>query len=32
LKYKNLRADYLKAIWNVLDWAKIGENYDQAGK
>ncbi|MGE4454661.1 MAG: superoxide dismutase [Sphaerochaeta sp.] len=27
LKYKNLRADYLKAIWNVLDWAKVEENY-----
>ncbi len=27
LKYKNLRADYLKAIWNVLDWSKVEENY-----
>ncbi len=27
LKYKNLRADYLKAIWHVLDWSKVEENY-----
>jgi len=27
LKYRNLRADYLKAFWNVLDWAKVEENY-----
>ncbi|RFU95203.1 superoxide dismutase [Sphaerochaeta halotolerans] len=27
LKYKNLRADYLKAIWNVIDWAKVEESY-----
>nr|WP_321307667.1 superoxide dismutase [uncultured Sphaerochaeta sp.] len=27
LKYKNLRADYLNAIWNVLDWAKVEEDY-----
>ena len=30
LKYKNLRADYLKAIWNVLDWSKVEENYNKA--
>ncbi|WP_422480329.1 superoxide dismutase [Pleomorphochaeta sp. DL1XJH-081] len=30
LKYKNLRADYLKAIWNVLDWSKVEENYKKA--
>lgn len=23
LKYKNLRADYVKGIWNIIDWAKI---------
>ncbi|MGH0052845.1 MAG: superoxide dismutase [Sphaerochaetaceae bacterium] len=32
LKYKNLRADYLKAIWNVLDWAKVEENYQKVLK
>ncbi|AOR23581.1 superoxide dismutase [Clostridium taeniosporum] len=23
LKYKNLRADYVKNIWNVIDWGKV---------
>ena len=23
LKYQNKRADYLKAIWNVVDWSKV---------
>ena len=23
LKYKNLRADYVKNIWNIIDWAKV---------
>ena len=27
LKYKNLRADYIKAFFNVLDWAKVEERY-----
>ena len=30
LKYKNLRADYLQAIWHVLDWSKVEENYQNA--
>lgn len=25
LKYQNKRADYLAAIWNVIDWAKVAE-------
>ena len=25
LKYQNKRADYLTAIWNVVDWTKVGE-------
>jgi Fe-Mn family superoxide dismutase len=28
LKYKNLRADYVKNIWNVFDWAKIEKIYE----
>ncbi|MDM8311461.1 MAG: superoxide dismutase [Clostridium cadaveris] len=28
LKYKNLRADYVKNIWNIIDWAKVEEYYN----
>jgi Fe-Mn family superoxide dismutase len=31
LKYQNKRPDYLAAIWNVIDWAKVAENYAAAG-
>ena len=27
LKYKNLRPNYVKNIWNVLDWGKVEELY-----
>ncbi len=27
LKYQNRRADYLKAIWNVVNWAEVAKNY-----
>ena len=27
LKYQNKRADYLKAWWNVLNWAEVAKNY-----
>ncbi|SFC73871.1 superoxide dismutase [Butyrivibrio sp. YAB3001] len=29
LKYKNLRADYVKAFWEVLDWKIVSEKYDK---
>lgn len=29
LKYKNLRADYIKAFWEVPDWSKVAEKYDK---
>lgn len=32
LNYKNLRPDYVDAFWNVLDWAKVEERYDELTK
>jgi Fe-Mn family superoxide dismutase len=32
LKYKNVRADYLKAWWNVVNWDDVGKRFDAAMK
>ncbi len=32
LKYQNKRGDYLNAIWNVVDWASVNDNYEAALK
>ncbi len=29
LKYKNLRGDYIKAFWNVVDWDAVGTLFDK---
>lgn len=30
LKYKNLRADYIKAFFEVVDWSAVNKNYKEA--
>ncbi len=30
LKYQNKRPDYLKAVWSVINWAKVAELYEKA--
>ncbi|HAX53409.1 superoxide dismutase [Muricomes intestini] len=29
LKYKNVRADYVKAFYNVIDWKAVADNYER---
>lgn len=29
LQYKNVRPDYLKAIWQVVNWSNVAERYTQ---
>ena len=30
LQYKNVRADYVKAIWSIINWKNVSERYQQA--
>jgi Fe-Mn family superoxide dismutase len=30
LNYQNRRAEYLTAVWELMDWSKITEKYDSA--
>jgi Fe-Mn family superoxide dismutase len=31
IQYKNVRADYVKAIWQIVNWKNVAERYAQAG-
>jgi Fe-Mn family superoxide dismutase len=30
LQYKNVKADYVKALWNIVNWADVSARYDAA--
>ncbi|MEV0249851.1 superoxide dismutase [Nocardia sp. NPDC050712] len=30
LQYKNVKADYVKAFWNVVNWAEVQDRYTRA--
>ncbi|XP_071954808.1 superoxide dismutase [Mn], mitochondrial-like isoform X2 [Antedon mediterranea] len=30
LQYKNVRPDYVKAIWNIINWQDVSERYREA--
>lgn len=32
LKYKNMRADYIDAFWNIVNWKQVAENYTKEGE
>ena len=32
LQYKNVKADYVKAVWNVFNWADVVERFAAASK
>jgi len=32
LKYQNKRPDYLKAVWNVVNWNKVAQHFENATK
>lgn len=32
LQYKNVRADYVKAIWSIINWQNVQERFTEASK
>jgi Fe-Mn family superoxide dismutase len=32
LQYKNLRADFVKAIWNIINWQDVANRFAATAK
>ena len=32
LKYKNLRADYINALFEIIDWSVVEKNFERITK
>ena len=32
LKYQNRRPEYLTNVWNAINWKKVAEHFEKAGK
>lgn len=32
LQYKNVKADYVDALWNIVDWANVADRFSRAQK
>ena len=32
LTYQNRRADYIKSIWNIIDWFEVGQRFEKSVK
>lgn len=32
LQYKNVKADYVEAVWNVFNWDEVSHRYEEATK
>ena len=30
LQYKNVKPDYLNAIWDVINWREVAKRYEEA--